>query len=389
MVLLWLIGLACLCGALGAAESEVTRSVRATGFGVILGGDLAAAREQAKQSALREAVEEAMGTLISAHTRVENFAVIEDRILTHTRGYIRRFDMVDQGSIDASTYQVVIEAVVSLGELHQQLDALALLTEAAGNPRIACAGRERLLVGGVFQEQDWGIVSGELVRVLQAANPRLEIAAPLPAPRSGIDFDGLLAAAAEHADIAVVGDAAVQPAPGIKIPFAGTTLEDAGLTTAVAELRILMVWADTREVMAELTGVRRAADSSLEAAAHKAIRQGIEELQAELIERLAEDWRDKVYSGRLIRLVVRGDRDLLDLFERGFPDALGGIDELYPRSYEPGLAIYDAQSKSAAFQAARELTAKGVRGVHTEILGISLNALDLQLSRPVDKALGR
>ena len=238
------------------------------------------------------------------------------------------------------------------------------------------------MVAGSLQEQEWGIVAGELARILRAANPRLEIAAPgLVSPRPGPGFDSLVAAAAEHADIAVVGDAAVQAAPGIKIPFAGTSLEDAGLTTAVAELRILMVWADTREVMAELTGVRRAADSSLEAAAHKAIREGIRDLQAQLVERLAEDWREKVYSGRLIRLVVRGDRDLLDLFERGFPEALGGIDALYPRSYEPGVAIYDAQSKSAAFQAARELSARGVEGLQTEILGISLNTLDLALSR--------
>ena len=131
MLLLWFCGLVCLGSAVGAAESEVTRSVRATGFGLIAAGDLAAARAQARQAALREAVEEAIGTLISSHTRVENFEVIEDRILTSTQGYVRRFEMVDHGPIDAHTYQVVIEAVVSLGALHQELDALALLTEAA------------------------------------------------------------------------------------------------------------------------------------------------------------------------------------------------------------------------------------------------------------------
>ena len=366
----------------GRIDAEVTKSVRATGLGPIVGQDLIGAFEQAKQAAMREAVEQAMGTLISAHTRVHNFEMIEDHILSSTQGYIRQFDLVEQGPIDEHTYQVVIDATVSLGELHGKLDALELLIEAAGNPRIVCVGRQRLALDGKVQEMDRGVVTGELVRTLQAASERFTIAAAPVASgaeeKAGIET--LIENAAREADIVIVGDAVAQPVQGIKIPFSTTTLAATGLKSAVAEIRIRILWADSREVLAELEGVRKAADSSLEAAAEKAIRQGIERLADELVEQIVQDWRDKVYSGRLIRLVVEADREELDLFERDFPSRVNGIDRLYPRTYNAGLAVYEAQSRNAAFQVARELSEKGLDGLDVEILQVSLNTLKLQLS---------
>ena len=81
-------------------QAEVIKTVRARGFGFILEGDKAAAFQQAKKAALREAVEEAVGTLISSTTQVQNFAVIEDNIYSHTEGYISKFNIVEQKVLD-------------------------------------------------------------------------------------------------------------------------------------------------------------------------------------------------------------------------------------------------------------------------------------------------
>lgn len=42
----------------------------------------------AEQDALRNAVESAMGTVVDSHTLSEEHLLIEDRVLTHSRGYI-------------------------------------------------------------------------------------------------------------------------------------------------------------------------------------------------------------------------------------------------------------------------------------------------------------
>ena len=91
--------------------------------------------------------------------------------------------------------------------------------------------------------------------------------------------------------------------------------------------------------------MRKAAASSLEAAALKAVGQGIQALSGELVEKLAKDWQEKVYSGRLIRLEIEAQREKLYLFERDFAVQIGGIERVYPRSYEEGRAVYEVQAK--------------------------------------------
>ena len=58
-------------GFVSGASAEVLTRVRASGMGLISGGDRAAAFDQAKRAALREAVEIGVGTLVSAETRVD------------------------------------------------------------------------------------------------------------------------------------------------------------------------------------------------------------------------------------------------------------------------------------------------------------------------------
>ena len=254
-LIITLISLLLFCGE--PISADVTKSVRATGLGVILAQDKAAAFEQARDAALREAVEEAMGTLISSHTQVHNFALIEDNIFSRTEGYVRSFEIVEQAAIDEHTYQVVVEAQVSLGELHHQLDALNLLIEAAGNPRIVCIGRERLVVNGQEQDVSWGIVASELTRVLQQASDRFTISTPeFNDSRQNLDIEGLIEHAARQADIVIVGEVVVEEIQGIRIPFSSTSLESRGIKSALANLQIRALWADNRHVLAALKGVR-------------------------------------------------------------------------------------------------------------------------------------
>lgn len=360
--------------------AEVTKPVRATGLGLIVEQDRAAAFEQARDAALREAVEEAMGTLISSHTQVHNFVLIEDNIFSRTEGYVRSFEIVEQAAIDEYTYRVVIDAQVSLGELHQQLDALNLLIEAAGNPRIVCIGRERLVVNAQDQKVSWGIVASELTRVLQQASDRFSISTPeFNGAIQNLDLDGLIEHAARQADIVIIGEVVVEEIQGIRIPFSATSLESKGIKSAVADLQIRALWADTRQVITALKGVRKAAASSLEEAALKGVSQGIQAMSDELVKRLVKDWQEKVYSGRLIRLEIEAQRDKLDLFERDFSVQVGGIERLYPRTYAEGKAVYEVQAKNAAYQVARELSAKGLEGVDVEILEVSLNTLKVKI----------
>lgn len=67
----WLI-LVLLCGGIPAFGQQA-QTVIAEGVGAVFGNDRAIARDQAIQDALRKAVEQAVGTLVSSETMVQNF----------------------------------------------------------------------------------------------------------------------------------------------------------------------------------------------------------------------------------------------------------------------------------------------------------------------------
>jgi|APSaa5957512622_1039677.scaffolds.fasta_scaffold43284_2 hypothetical protein len=367
----------------GPAFSEITKTVRVEGLGLIVDGDKSTGFEQAKRAALRQAVEEGVGVLISSQTRVQNFAIIQDDILSRTEGYIREFRITEHGPSDETTYQVEIEAVVGLGGLNESLDALDLLTESMDNPTIICLGRERLREKNGLIDQKWGLLASELRKGLRKANKHFHLAGPI-GEFGGEAFDNgeKMAALGQDlgASIIVKGEAEMQPAAGIKVPLSSSTLGGIGIQSAVVLMRVEALWADSGEIFATLSTVENAAAVTIQAAYEKGIRNGAEKLTDRLVERLAEDWREKAYSGRLLRLVIEGKRERLTLFEREFPARIGGIEKLYPRSYSAGRGVYDARSQHTGFQVARSLVAREWEGMDIEVVQVTPNSLKLQLN---------
>ena len=359
-----------------AVFGAVTQTIRTTGTGVIVGQDQASAFEQAKKAALREAVEQAAGTLVTSSTQVASFVAVQDDIRLQTTGYVRRYVVVSQGAMDSHTYQVTLDAEVDLGQLHRQLEAMNLLIDAAGDPPLLCLGKE-VVVTDHAEEVAWGVVAEQLEKGLKSASSHFSLVTPWAGQWQ--EAGALELARSQGAEVLVTGKATVRSLPSTRIPSGGD-LKELGISSAAAEVVLKLMWVDTGEVVATLTQRSRAADRSFEAAARKAVRQGVESLTAELVKTLLADWRDKVYSGREVQLQVQASADQLRQFERDFPISVGGIDALYPRGFSAGIARYDARAHSQGFQIARELSAKGLGDLNVEILLVTNNTLQLKLS---------
>lgn len=98
-------------------------------------GTTAKSRDQAIADALRQAVEQAMGSYVSAETLVENMMLIEDRIYTETRGYISQYEIVEEKTTK-DAYQVQVSAQVKTSKLESDLEAIGLLISKKQNPRV-------------------------------------------------------------------------------------------------------------------------------------------------------------------------------------------------------------------------------------------------------------
>ena len=113
--LLVMLSLLVLAAAYTAAAQE-SRTVAAEGVAMVQQGALDIARDAAVEDAQKRAVEQAIGILIDSQTQVENYQVISDKILSQTKGYIKRYSIAGEVN-EGSLLRVRINAEVALGKL--------------------------------------------------------------------------------------------------------------------------------------------------------------------------------------------------------------------------------------------------------------------------------
>ncbi len=119
------------------AEQEVIADGRAAG------SDLKA-RDEALQRALRAAIEKGVGTLVDSETMTRNFKLFDDRIYSEVKGYIRTYDVVGDNQGEGGIYRIKIKAVVALGALKKDIQALNIIKNQKKNPRIMILGVARI-----------------------------------------------------------------------------------------------------------------------------------------------------------------------------------------------------------------------------------------------------
>jgi ABC-type uncharacterized transport system auxiliary subunit len=111
-----------------SATAAAQNVVKASGIGTT--------KRDATYAAQRLAVEQGLGTLIDSESLTQNFMLVEDKILSKARGYVKSYTVISEKQEVDGTWTVTIEAVVAQGDLKNDLNALGILREKMGNPRI-------------------------------------------------------------------------------------------------------------------------------------------------------------------------------------------------------------------------------------------------------------
>jgi hypothetical protein len=83
-------------------------------------------QEEAKQNALRSAIEQAFGTFISSETIIKNDSFISDNITSLSQGSILNFTILSSSNLPNSHFETTLNATVSISQLKQ-------LTESKGH----------------------------------------------------------------------------------------------------------------------------------------------------------------------------------------------------------------------------------------------------------------
>lgn len=96
--------------------------------------------DEAERDALRNAVEQAVGTLVDSATLVQNNMLINDEIYTQSRGYITNYKILSQKVNSDGIYEVMINADVDTNpnsKLMNELTRLGIINRQLRNPKIA------------------------------------------------------------------------------------------------------------------------------------------------------------------------------------------------------------------------------------------------------------
>lgn len=380
------------------AEEGATGSVQATGAGVIRDGDIAKARDSAIQDALRKAVEQVVGTYIESSTVVDNYQLLEDKIYSKTKGYVKSFKIVQDGppQKEINLYEVTIDAEVSNEPIKDDLAAIGLLLARKGNPRTMffiveqSIGSDRYAVGWV------SLVGGQVDLLapqasLNTAETTLtEVFAQRGFPvadrqvkqgkvslTKGFSIDKLTDNQVQElgkltgAEIVVYGKA---------VATAQGKLLNSAMNSANAVLTARAVRTDSGMVLGAGTANGAAVHIDEVTAGNEALKQAAAQLADDLINKITEVWSQEVLASQTINLVVGGTGNY-DAFAK-FKAALAktpGITAVHQRSLSDSQAELDVEYTGQAQDLADALAGPKFVGGKVKVGKVSPGKIELNL----------
>jgi hypothetical protein len=90
-------------------------------------------QDEAKQNALRSAIEQAFGTFISSKTEILNENLVKDEIVSVANGNIQKFEIISEVQISNGGYATTLKATVSVTKLTSFVESKGVVAEFKGS----------------------------------------------------------------------------------------------------------------------------------------------------------------------------------------------------------------------------------------------------------------
>jgi hypothetical protein len=360
-----------------------TQAVQANGLGAIISGDVVKAKEDATNSALRNAVEKAVGVIVSSDVLTQNYQTVEDNVYSRSAGYIQSWKIISEKKIDVdNTFEVTVEAVVKLTDLKNDLAGIGVLLARKGKPRMMVIIEEN----NMNNSSAWGNLNTAESTIIEEFRLKGFQFVDQATVKQNIQKDAALAAAAGDAQAAV----ALAQSYGAEVIVTGKAVANATTTTVYgtsirsqqATLNIKAIRADNGSIIAVSSVQDKTTHIDDMTGGAKAIQQGAKKLSADLINKILDQWSKELTSSSKITLLILGIQSFaqLDNFKSSLKYYVRGIESVNQKSYGGGVAELDIETKGTADQLARELQLKDLEKFKVEVTGVSPNKVTIKLS---------
>lgn len=369
-----------------AQQQEEAKQVIANGMGAILAGDEVKAREDAISSALRNAVEQVVGTMIESDVLVENYQTVEDKIYTRTTGYVQQYDIMSTNKQSDNVIEVTIRAMVKLSDLRNDLQAIGVLISRKGKPRTMVLIDERNITTNYHQliadlNTTETTIMNEMMNMgfpfVDAVQAKKNIARDMA--QAAIQGDAAAAASIATrlgAEILITGTAISKVASG-----GPAVVRNAGFKSCQANINLRVIRADDATIIAVASAYDRAAHIDEVTGGSQALEKAAKKASSELADKIIKVWQQDVYSGTQVQLQVLNITSFsqLNIFKNSLSSYIRGVQSVNQRSFEGGSALFDIDIKGNAEQLASELDTKEIEGMKLQVIGLTANKVTVKI----------
>jgi hypothetical protein len=132
-------------------------------------------QEEAKQNALRSAIEQAFGTFISSKTEILNDDIVKDEIVSVANGSIQNFEIISETQIPNDGYSSSLKATVSVTKLTSYVESKGIAIEFKGGIFAANMRQKTLMEEAEYKavlnlcDVSWKILSSSIEFELELA----------------------------------------------------------------------------------------------------------------------------------------------------------------------------------------------------------------------------
>ncbi|MBP9021399.1 MAG: flagellar assembly protein T N-terminal domain-containing protein [Syntrophobacterales bacterium] len=359
-----------LCLVLAGGDLFAQTRIEAQGAATIHNNMVDVARDKAIDNAQREAVEKAVGVMVSSFTEVENYQVKMDQILSESHGFINTYKVLDERR-EGNQYRVTIEADVSVNRLKDKLEAVNLILSRKSRPRL-------MVLIGQGEKRD-AVAESAMIKHFLSRGFKL------------VETKGVNRELSRYNLTVVADDAAAASKLGSRygaevLVVGRTEASTSRFTVNGVEMRFnkvnlsaRAVKVDTAEVIATDSEIR--SGPGMEDVIKSMTVEASEKLARKLTDQLINRWSYELTNTATIKLIASGLKSYRDLvkFKELITNDVKGVKEVNQREYRNGHVEIDLEVRGNVHGVADDIAALRVNGKAVMVQGISQNTIKVRV----------
>jgi hypothetical protein len=334
----------CLCFFPGILFAlELMQPVEASGKAAVDASDF---KKSALQDAFRNAVQEAVGVQVKSDTLVKDSALIHDKIILKSDGYIKKYEILSESEIN-NEFVVKIKAWIGSGELNKDLFIngidVSQVYDWIGKPRLMVIMQDLVddkisstpytqnSVEGLFKSKGITIIDSQQLKNIQGRDVQLAVNDPQQAIALGNRLG---------AEIIIIGKSVSKLSRELDIAgfhhfFYTTQLDAKAYRTSNAEVLMSKIYAEDQTTDTSAMGKHDAAVRS--------VLSVIKQNSTDIVYQVVKNWFDGMTKSNMYQIIISGIKgsDLTTFISKltKQPDVL----QVQRRSFNRGVAEIDVE----------------------------------------------